>query len=88
MSYPFSVGASAFVELGDGGAHDPQIKFTSDDGSCKWNGFPVVNGDESDLRFLDGSGVVVGLYAKGTARHDDSGFVVDTSSARVSLPVI
>ncbi len=54
----------------------------------KWNGFPVVNGDESDLRFLDGSGVVVGLYAKGTARHDDSGFVVDTSSARVSLPVI
>jgi hypothetical protein len=41
VSYPFSVGSAAFVELGDGSAHDPQIKFTSDDGSCKWNGFPV-----------------------------------------------
>ena len=36
----------------------------------------VVNGDESDLRFLDVKGVVVGLYAKGRARKSDSGFVV------------
>jgi hypothetical protein len=44
-----------------------------------WNGAPVVNGDESDLRFLDGyheGGIVVGLYAKGRARKDASGFVV------------
>lgn len=41
MTYPFSVGSAAFVELGDGGAHDPQIRFEADDGSCKWNGFPV-----------------------------------------------
>lgn len=42
----------------------------------QWNGFEVVNGDESDLRFLDKRGVVVGLKAKGAAKKDKSGFVV------------
>ena len=40
-----------------------------------YNGLPVFNGDESDLRFLDPKGVVVGLYAKGKAKKDESGFV-------------
>lgn len=40
-----------------------------------YNGLPVFNGDESDLRFLDPKGVVVGLYAKGKAKKDTSGFV-------------
>jgi hypothetical protein len=41
-----------------------------------WQGFPVINGDENDLRFLDPKGVVVGLSAKGKAKTDTSGFVV------------
>ena len=40
-----------------------------------WNGMSVFNGDDSDLRFLDPKGVVVGLYAKGKAKKDTSGFV-------------
>ena len=40
-----------------------------------YNGRPVFNGDDSDLRFLDPRGVVVGLYAKGKAKSDTSGFV-------------
>jgi hypothetical protein len=40
-----------------------------------YNGRPVFNGDESDLRFLDPKGVIVGLYAKGRAKKDTSGFV-------------
>ena len=40
-----------------------------------FNGRPVFNGDDSDLRFLDPRGVVVGLYAKGRAKKDTSGFV-------------
>lgn len=40
-----------------------------------YNGRPVFNGDESDLRFLDPKGVIVGLYAKGKAKKDTSGFV-------------
>ena len=42
----------------------------------KWKGKKVVNGDETDLRFLDGKNVVVGLKAKGKGRKDKSGFVV------------
>ena len=38
-------------------------------------GLPVFNGDDSDLRFLDPKGVVVGLYAKGKAKKDATGFV-------------
>jgi len=40
-------------------------------------GRPVINGDESDLRFLDEPGVIVGLKAKGRAKKDASGFVID-----------
>ena len=40
-----------------------------------WNGVKVVNGDESDLRFLDKKGVVVGLIEKGLAKQDETGFV-------------
>ena len=40
-------------------------------------GFPVISGDDHDLRHLDPRGVVVGLTPKGpTARRDTSGFVV------------
>lgn len=40
-------------------------------------GREVVNGDATDLRFLDRKGVIVGLTAKGAAKRDASGFVVD-----------
>jgi hypothetical protein len=40
-----------------------------------WRGIRVVDGDESDLRFLDDPCVIVGLRAKGDAKHDASGFV-------------
>ena len=39
-------------------------------------GKTVVNGDDTDLRFLDPKGVIVGLKAKGKAKKDTSGFVV------------
>ena len=42
-----------------------------------WRGYPVIDGDEHDARFTDaGAGVIIGLKAKGKARHDTSGFVV------------
>ncbi|MBT1154411.1 hypothetical protein J1C56_02275 [Aminobacter anthyllidis] len=37
---------------------------------------PVIDGDETDMRFTDPKGVIVGLYAKGPARRDTTGFVV------------
>lgn len=39
-------------------------------------GRKVINGDETDLRFLDDKGVIVGLKAKGKAKNDQTGFVV------------
>ena len=39
-------------------------------------GRPVIDGDISDVRFIDPTGVVVGLKAKGSAKKDTSGFVV------------
>jgi hypothetical protein len=47
-----------------------------------WKGFPVIDGDLTDLRFLDPRGVVVGLRAKGLARRPENqvnGFVVHAS---------
>ena len=40
-------------------------------------GYPVVNGDENDLRFKDPKGVIVGLVEKGLAKKDETGFVVE-----------
>ena len=40
-------------------------------------GKKVVNGDLHDLRYLDPKNVVVGLKAKGKAKTDYSGFVMD-----------
>ncbi len=39
-------------------------------------GLPVVDGTETDLRFLDPQGVIVGLVANGEGKKDTSGFVV------------
>jgi hypothetical protein len=42
-----------------------------------WNGYEVIDGDETDLRFLDKKGVIVGLKAKGDGKKDKTGFVVE-----------
>ena len=42
-----------------------------------YKGYKVVNGDEHDLRFTDPKNVVVGLKAKGLAKTDQSGFVIN-----------
>lgn len=43
---------------------------------ASYNGRKVIDGTETDLRFLDPAGVVVGLIAKGKAKKDKSGFTV------------
>ena len=40
-------------------------------------GLNVINGDEHDLRFLDPQRSCIGLIAKGKAKHDTSGFVIN-----------
>jgi len=40
-------------------------------------GLPLVDGDDTDVRFFDPKASIVALYAKGKAKKDKSGFVVD-----------
>ena len=42
-----------------------------------WLDLEVIDGDIHDLRFLDPSPVIVGLKAKGRAKKDTSGFVLN-----------
>lgn len=56
---------------------------TKDAIPSRFLGLDCVDGDDSDIRHLDPSGVVVALYAKGQAKHDASGFVVDAQRALV-----
>jgi len=52
-------------------------------GNCKcplptsYLGHAVVNGDLNDLRYKDPAGVIVALKAKGRAKNDTAGFVID-----------
>ena len=43
-------------------------------------GKSVIDGDQHDARFLDQAGTIVGLKAKGQAKHDQTGFVIRTSA--------
>lgn len=50
-----------------------------------WSGFPVINGDETDVRFMDPKGgTIVGLFPKGKGRLDTSGFVRNVESVLAS----
>jgi hypothetical protein len=52
---------------------------------ARFLGFPVLDGDIDDLRFLQGKqGAIIGLRAKGKAKLDhDSGFVIAKTDPRV-----
>ena len=60
------------------GTKAPQpVSFRSKKLPQKFMGHKVFNADKSDLRFKDPKNIIAGLYAKGQARHDNTGFVQD-----------
>ncbi len=42
----------------------------------EYMGYPVIDGDQSDMMMFYNRGVIIGLKAKGKAKYDKSGFVV------------
>ena len=42
-----------------------------------YQGYTVINADDTDLRFTDDINIIAGLVAKGQAKKDYSGFVLD-----------
>ena len=45
----------------------------------RFKGFKVIDGDESDIVMIYNRGAVLGLKAKGAAKKDTTGFVVNTN---------
>jgi len=64
--------AKRFLELGGTVA----IVFDELPDDMQWEGWVVWPGDDSDARWRDPPGSVVGLLAKGPAKKDTAGFVV------------
>jgi len=46
--------------------------------SSYYLGYPIIDGDNHDFRWMDPKNVIVGLKAPGRAKNDNTGFVVDT----------
>ena len=80
LTWSYSGASSDYAKLMDKALSNGQnvaVVFRNKSLPKHFNGVSVINGDKDDMRFLDPTGVVVGLYAKGAARKDTSGFVVD-----------
>ncbi len=78
LTFSRSESNQALVELAMSAGANVAVVFSSKNYPKQWHGREVVSGDDTDLRFLDKKGVVVGLYAKERAKHDKKGFVVPT----------
>jgi hypothetical protein len=81
LSYSFSSAAGYLPHVAKAMAAGLNIVVCFRDGKfpAEFLGRPVVNGDETDLRFLDPAGVVVGLKAKGRAKKSTGPFVIDAA---------
>ena len=74
----FSRAESNQADVDEAIAHGMNVAYVFDKTPTTYNGMTVFNGDDTDLRFLDPQGVIVGLKAKGRARKDNTGFVIKT----------
>jgi hypothetical protein len=79
LTFSRSESNQAAVELVLNSGGNVAVVFAGKTLPATYLGKQVVNGDESDLRFLDEKNVVVGLSSKGKAKKDESGFVVNVN---------
>jgi hypothetical protein len=70
----FSRSESNYVDVATVMGTDTNVAIVFDELPSTFNGRTVIDGTETDLRFLDPKGIVVGLLAKGKAKKDTSGF--------------
>ena len=77
FSYSGVEGFQPFVDIAVAKGMRMAVVFRKEqDIPMTFRGISVVSGDNSDVRHLDDDGVIVGLYAKGKAKLDATGFVV------------
>jgi hypothetical protein len=81
LTASYSGANAAYARKVQKSAHNISVVFR-DTLPGEYLGRRVINGDRDDLRFTDPDNVVVGLLAKGAAKRDHSGFVIDNVIAR------
>lgn len=61
----------------ESGARIATVFRRREDIPAEFQGLRTIDGDDTDVRHIEPKGVIVALYAKGPAKKDRSGFVID-----------
>lgn len=75
LTWSYSEANEKYAEYFNKVPYNKAVVFNSDLPKT-FKGLEVIDGDIHDMRFLDKPNVVVGLRAKGEAKKDDTGFVI------------
>ena len=77
LTWSYSEANEKYAEMFDQVPNNKAVVFRTKDLPSMFRGLEVIDGDTHDMRFLDKPNSVVGLKAKGQAKKDYSGFVID-----------
>jgi hypothetical protein len=85
LTWSYSEANQKYVNYFDKLKYNIAVVFSSKTLPPMFKGLRVIDGDKTDMRFLDGNKrVVVGLKAKGKAKTDTSGFVIHNLNRRTA----
>lgn len=79
LTWSYSEANDKYAKLFDTVPNNKAVVFRDKNLPSMFRGLKVINGDIHDMRFLDKPNSVIGLKAKGQARKDTSGFVIDNN---------
>jgi len=83
LTWSYSEANQKYANYFDKLKYNIAVVFSSKTLPSMFKGLKVIDGDKTDMRFLDGNKrVVVGLKAKGKAKTDTSGFVIHNLTGR------
>jgi hypothetical protein len=77
LTWSYSEASEKYSKLFDTVPNNKAVVFRNKELPSTFKGVKVIDGDKTDMRFLDEPNVVVGLKAKGKAKKDMTGFVID-----------
>ena len=77
LTWSYSEANEKYAKMFDQVPNNKAVVFRTKDLPSMFKGLKVIDGDTHDMRFLDKPNSVVGLKAKGQAKKDYSGFVID-----------
>jgi len=77
LTWSYSEANDKYAKMFDQVPNNKAVVFRTKDLPSMFKGLEVIDGDTHDMRFLDKPNSVVGLKAKGQAKKDYSGFVID-----------